>query len=149
MNLTWYITCTVQFDTEPTNKTEIDTLLEDPPPPMLDPHQDKRLSVTVSEDLTVCVWKADLTTFNVDAVVNAANKSLRHSGGLALALVEAGGPEIVEESDQHILKCGKLKPGQAVVTSAGNLPCKYLIHAVGPQVKTNPSPTMLSKAKGT
>ncbi|XP_036948049.1 protein mono-ADP-ribosyltransferase PARP9-like [Acanthopagrus latus] len=136
---------------EPTNKTDVDTLLEDapPPPPMLDTHQDKRLSVTLSEDLTVCVWKADLTMFDVDAVVNAANTILSHSGGLALALVKAGGPDIVEESDLHIRKCGKLKPGQAVVTSAGNLPCRYVIHAVGPKVTINPPPTMLSKGKGT
>ncbi|XP_036947941.1 uncharacterized protein TM_0508-like [Acanthopagrus latus] len=108
---------------EPTNKTDVDTLLEDapPPPPMLDTHQDKRLSVTLSEDLTVCVWKADLTMFDVDAVVNAANTILSHSGGLALALVKAGGPDIVEESDLHIRKCGKLKPGQAVVTSADRI----------------------------
>uniref|UniRef100_A0A673A5W9 Macro domain-containing protein n=1 Tax=Sphaeramia orbicularis TaxID=375764 RepID=A0A673A5W9_9TELE len=104
------------------------------PPPMLVPQQDKRLSIKVSEALTVCVWKADLTKFHVDAVVNAANKSLNHAGGLAQALVQAGGQVIAKESDQHIR----------------NLPCKYVIHAVGPRFKKkNPSSTVLSKAKDT
>lgn len=82
--------CTVQLDTEPTIQTDIDTLLEEagPPPPLLS--QEKSLSVEVSETLTVRMWKADLTSFTVDAIVNAANMSLRHTGGLALALATAG-----------------------------------------------------------
>ncbi len=141
--------CTLQLDTEPTIQTDIDTLLEEagPPPPLLS--QDKLLLVEVSETLTVCVWKADLTSFTVDAIVNAANKSLRHTGGLALALATVGGPEIIEESDSHIQKYGKLKPGEAVVTNAGDLPSRYLIHAVGPQIRNNPSSITLSKAQKT
>uniref|UniRef100_A0A3Q1GV20 Macro domain-containing protein n=1 Tax=Acanthochromis polyacanthus TaxID=80966 RepID=A0A3Q1GV20_9TELE len=143
--------CTVQVDTEPTIQpsiqTDFETLLEEagPPPPLLS--QEKSLSVKVSETLTVCVWKTDLTSFTVDAIVNAANKSLGHTGGLALALATAGGPNITKESDSHIQKYGKLKPGEAVVTSAGNLPRRYLIHAVGPQIGNNPSSQTLSKAQ--
>lgn len=141
--------CTVQLDTEPTIQNDIDTLLEEagPPPPLLS--QEKSLSVEVSETLTVRMWKADLTSFTVDAIVNAANMSLRHTGGLALALATAGGSQIIKESDSHIQKYGKLKPGEAVVTSAGDLPCRYLIHAVGPQIRSNPSSRTLSKAQKT
>ncbi|NP_001120163.1 poly [ADP-ribose] polymerase 9 [Xenopus tropicalis] len=83
--------------------------------------------------LRLSVWKGDLTGQVVDAVVNAANEDLMHIGGLALALAKAGGAVIQDESRNHIAKHGKVKAGSIAVTSAGNLPCKVLIHAVGPE----------------
>ncbi|XP_043930931.1 protein mono-ADP-ribosyltransferase PARP9-like [Protopterus annectens] len=82
--------------------------------------------------LKISVWKDDLTTHKVDAVVNAANEYLDHVGGLAKALVDVGGQIIVRESKDLIEKCGKVKTGDAVVTTAGYLPCTKIIHAVGP-----------------
>ncbi|XP_041434303.1 protein mono-ADP-ribosyltransferase PARP9 isoform X2 [Xenopus laevis] len=81
----------------------------------------------------VSTWKGDLTMQDVDAVVNAANDQLEHIGGLALALANAGGPVVEEESRRHIEKNGKVKTGSIAVTSAGNLPCSWIIHAVGPK----------------
>jgi O-acetyl-ADP-ribose deacetylase len=72
--------------------------------------------------------QGDITTLDVDAIVNPANSQLRHGGGVAGAIVRRGGPGIQEESD----RIGFVPCGSAVVTSAGGLPCRYVIHAVGP-----------------
>ncbi|XP_041118121.1 protein mono-ADP-ribosyltransferase PARP14-like [Polyodon spathula] len=89
--------------------------------------------VQLSDGLVVSVYQGDMCRCNVDAVVNATNEELQHIGGPAGALLEAAGPELQIECDHYIKKKGKLKPGQAVLTEAGSLPCKFVIHALGPR----------------
>lgn len=93
------------------------------------------------------VWKADLTDFKVDAVVNAANSNLAHNGGLAKALCDVGGLDIQAESNAYIFKKGQLQTGQAIVMTAGKLPCLKIIHVVGPCLQRNPTPKMIRTVK--
>jgi O-acetyl-ADP-ribose deacetylase (regulator of RNase III) len=74
--------------------------------------------------------KGDITFRNVDVVVNAANSNLKHGGGVAAAIVRIGGQIIQEESD----KIGFVPVGSAAITTSGKLPCKAVIHAVGPRI---------------
>lgn len=101
----------------------------------------------MANKVSVTVWKGDLCAFKVDAIVNAANESLSHMGGLAKALSATGGRTIQAESDVFIAKNGKLKAGQVAVTTAGKLPCMKLIHLVGPCLQNDPTVHMISHAK--
>ncbi|XP_073330303.1 protein mono-ADP-ribosyltransferase PARP9 isoform X2 [Pagrus major] len=107
----------------------------------------KRFESTLRTGVKVSVWKADLTNCPVEAVVNAANERLEHYGGLALALSNAGGSQIQKESRDIIKKSGVLSTGDAVVTGAGSLTCKMIIHAVGPYLPTHASTSELIQAE--
>ena len=78
------------------------------------------------------VLKADITEIKVDAIVNAANTSLLGGGGVDGAIHRKGGKAILDECVQIRNKQGGCKTGEAVITTAGNLPSKYVINTVGP-----------------
>lgn len=78
------------------------------------------------------VARGDITLEAVDAIVNAANAELQHGGGVAWAIVRRGGERIQRESDAWVRKHGAVTHERPAYTSGGALPCKYVIHAVGP-----------------
>ncbi len=77
--------------------------------------------------------RGDLLDEPVDAIVNAANGHLAHGGGVAAIISRAAGPALQRESDLLVEKHGAFPTGAAVVTTAGKLPFKGVIHAVGPR----------------
>ncbi|XP_013419979.1 uncharacterized protein LOC106180517 [Lingula anatina] len=79
---------------------------------------------------------ADITIENTDAIVNAANEHLRHGGGVAAAISRAAGRSFQKDSEDAIRQHGPIPLGGVVTTRAGDLPCSYVIHVVGPTVKT-------------
>ena len=80
----------------------------------------------------ILVVEGNITDEKVDAIVNAANEYLAHGGGVAGAISRCGGFQIQKESNEYISKHGIVTVGNVGVTNAGRLPCKYVIHAVGP-----------------
>ncbi|HEX3562799.1 MAG TPA: macro domain-containing protein [Solirubrobacterales bacterium] len=71
------------------------------------------------------VKQADITKLEVDAIANAANTQLRHGGGVAGAISRAGGPAVQAESDDG----APIALGEAMETTAGDRPCRWVIHA--------------------
>lgn len=82
--------------------------------------------------MKITLIQGDITKVNFDAIVNAANTSLLGGGGVDGAIHRAGGKEILEECVKIRNKQGGCKVGEAVITTAGNLPSNFVIHTVGP-----------------
>ena len=81
---------------------------------------------------TLQLVQGDITTETTEAIVNAANEYLNHGAGVAGAISRGGGPNIQDESDAWVRKHGLVSHGKPAWTSGGRLPCRYVIHAVGP-----------------
>ncbi|XP_077982581.1 uncharacterized protein LOC144437515 [Glandiceps talaboti] len=82
-------------------------------------------------DINVSLCCDNIIKQRVDVLVNSSNSQLRHDGGLAFALLQAGGPTIQQESNDFIERNGDLLPGNVCYTSAGKLTCDHIIHVVG------------------
>lgn len=94
----------------------------------------------------ILIKHGDITAETTDAIVNPANSCLQHGGGAAAAIVRAGGAIIQEQSNALIRKIGSVPVGKAVITDAGSLPCKFVIHTVGPRWGEGDEAAKLRKA---
>lgn len=86
----------------------------------------------LANGVLVQLVQGDITQERVAAIVNAANEALQHGGGVAGAIVRRGGRSIQVESDAWVRAHGLVTHAEPAYTRAGNLPCRYIIHAVGP-----------------
>jgi O-acetyl-ADP-ribose deacetylase (regulator of RNase III) len=91
---------------------------------------------------TIEVMQADITRLDVDAIANAANTMLKHGGGVAGAISRAGGPEVQRESDQR----APIGLGEAVATTAGEMPSTWVIHAATMELGGPTSAEIIRKA---
>ncbi len=78
------------------------------------------------------IAQGDITAQKVDAIVNAANARLMHGGGVAGAIARKAGPALIEESRAWVRQHGPVSAENPAHTTGGDLPCRYVIHAVGP-----------------
>ena len=104
-----------------------------------------RASRPIGHDTAVAeleVRQADVTTLEVDAVANAANTELRHGGGVAAAIARASGPVVQRESDER----APIGLGEAVETSAGEMPARYVIHAATMELGGPTSSSIIERA---
>jgi O-acetyl-ADP-ribose deacetylase len=95
-------------------------------------HPIKSKSLPSGRTFSVVIY--DLLFENTDCIVNPANGGLSHGGGVAAAISKSAGPALDDECDKIINEHGRIAVGEAVVTTAGNLPFKGVIHAVGPRL---------------
>nr|XP_046259475.1 poly(ADP-ribose) polymerase family member 14-related sequence 1 isoform X2 [Scatophagus argus] len=101
-----------------------------------------------SDGVEIAICKADMCSYPVHAVVNSSNQNLKLDGGLSRALLNAAGPQLQDECDRLINSNGQVKPGDCVVTGAGGqLCCKTIIHAVGPNFDSAKSKKSLALLK--
>ncbi|XP_077305873.1 protein mono-ADP-ribosyltransferase PARP14-like [Lithobates pipiens] len=91
-----------------------------------------RCQVSLQKGATMVLYKGDLCQHNADAIIISSDKNLKPTGGPALALVKAAGPDLQKECDRILQKEGELEPGECVITDVSNLSCKKVIHAFGP-----------------
>ncbi|MFN3685029.1 MAG: macro domain-containing protein [Fimbriimonadaceae bacterium] len=90
--------------------------------------------------------RGDITEEATDAIVNAANERLAHGAGVAAAIARKAGPVLAEESERWVGEHGPVRHAEPAWTSAGDLPCRYVIHAVGPVWGTGDEENRLAAA---
>jgi O-acetyl-ADP-ribose deacetylase (regulator of RNase III) len=98
--------------------------------------------IKIKRNGLITLVEGDITERKVDVIVNPANSYLQHGGGVAGAIVRKGGNIIQQESKE----IGFVPVGSSVITSSGNLPCKAVIHTVGPRMGEGNEDEKLRKA---
>jgi O-acetyl-ADP-ribose deacetylase (regulator of RNase III) len=98
--------------------------------------EEQTMKTTVNERILELV-PGDITAQEVDAIVNAANSRLAGGGGVDGAIHRRGGPQIMQETDERYPE--GCPTGSAVISGAGNLDAKYVLHAVGPVYREHPN----------
>ena len=98
--------------------------------------------IKIKDGRVLTLVEGDITERNVDVIVNPANSYLQHGGGVASTIVRKGGNIIQEESDKIVF----VQVGSSTITSSGILPCKSIIHTVGPRMGEGNENEKLSKA---
>ena len=93
---------------------------------------DQKRRIIFPSGITLEIHAGDITRMDTDVIVNAANKHLAHGGGVAAAIVKRGGKTIQEESRKWVKAHGPISCNQPAFTTAGEMKCKFIIHAVGP-----------------
>lgn len=99
---------------------------------------------STGKTFTVCVQ--DILSAPVDTIVNPANSHLAHGGGLAAIISRSAGPSLDDACNEIIMQQGQVPVGGAVLTVAGNLPFKGIIHAVGPRMGSGDELDKISSA---
>ena len=97
--------------------------------------------------INVEVRQVDVTGLEVDAITNAANTQLKHGGGVAAAIARAGGPDVQRESNER--ESNEKAPiglGEAVETTAGDMPARYVIHAATMELGGPTSSEIIARA---
>jgi O-acetyl-ADP-ribose deacetylase len=89
--------------------------------------------ITFPSGIILNVCQGDITLVRCDAIVSAANEHLMHGGGVAATIVRGGGPTIQQESHDWVAAHGPISHECPAFTTGGQLPCKFIIHAVGPR----------------
>ena len=92
------------------------------------------------------IKQGDITEEATDAIVNPANSKLQHGGGAARAIAMKGGRVIEEQSRSLIQRIFEVPVSKAVITDSGNLPCKFVVHTVGPVWGEGDEPAKLRRA---
>jgi O-acetyl-ADP-ribose deacetylase len=103
---------------------------------------DDNATNTAGSTLEITVAQADVTGLKVDAIANAANTQLRHAGGVAAAIARAAGPTLQRESAEK----APIGLGEAVETTAGELPARFVIHAATMELGGPTSAEIISRA---
>lgn len=102
--------------------------------------------VVAGHSKKIHIKQGDITAETTDAIVNPANSQLMHGGGAARAIAVKGGRVITEQSRRLIERIGQVPVSKAVMTDAGELPCKFVIHTVGPVWGEGDEPEKLRRA---